>query len=108
MAIDDDTFVFWPALIQWLRNRQIAPDKAQYIGYQRGGMAYGGAGYILSRALLDATYGSASTPKAFEDRPDVARTVANRWCGDCALGDVLGYVLGDHLPKQRVTGGGLE
>lgn len=104
--MDDDTVMFYLSFVKWLLSSGYVGSEPHYIGSRKGEMADGGAGYLYSRAILDSSFGSMPTPKAFSDSQNVVDATENIWCGDCSLSAVMANVMGDRLPPHRLTGGG--
>lgn len=114
LAMDDDTVMFYPALARWLAFSGFKADDYHYLGTRKGEMADGGAGYLLSRSVLQALFNSSYEVKGegngkvvpLSQREDVIKGIGETWCGDCSLAGILGEVLRDKLPEHRLTGGG--
>ncbi|KAL9936975.1 hypothetical protein V8E36_004210 [Tilletia maclaganii] len=101
VTIDGDTYLFWGTLMRWLA-QNFDPKKNIYLGYDEIGygaikyfFAHGGAGYVMSKQLMD---------ELFLDDPEGLKLEAkgefNGWpCGDCALGVIIGQMptRGKHL-----------
>lgn len=84
--MEDDTYIHWRNLLQWLS--RIDATKPYYLGHetQSGDIifAYGGAGFVISNPAMKAlVQRRASNPGVYED------FTAGHWAGDCVLGKAL-------------------
>ncbi|KAJ8066293.1 hypothetical protein OCU04_005373 [Sclerotinia nivalis] len=86
--IEDDTFVFWTNLLQWLATLS-ADNEPSYYGATAGEgnatFAQGGAGIVFSRSLMKSVFGGPKCPTLQE----YANFTSNSCCGDMILGKVL-------------------
>ncbi|PQE15949.1 glycosyltransferase family 31 protein [Rutstroemia sp. NJR-2017a BVV2] len=86
--IEDDTFVFWDNLLQWLATLP-TDDKPAYYGAYSGEInatfAQGGSGIAFSRSLMRSVFGGSNAPTLLE----YANFTADSCCGDMILGKVL-------------------
>ncbi|KAL9936937.1 hypothetical protein V8E36_004172 [Tilletia maclaganii] len=93
ITVDGDSFLFWSTLLRWLERYFSAPEFTPwYLGYDEVGdakhskyFAHGGAGYMMSRGLLQEIHRNDTDGSKFINDPrfDFIR------CGDCALGDYI-------------------
>lgn len=86
--IEDDTFVFWKNLLQWLATLS-ADDKPSYYGAYSGEnnatFAQGGSGVVFSRSLMKSVFSGPDIPTLKQ----YANFTADACCGDMILGKVL-------------------
>jgi hypothetical protein len=88
--MDGNTYVLFDNLVNILKT--LDPTQYHYFGKDAGGYAHGGAGVVLSRAVMDATFGTNKTlVESFLD------TTFASCCGDYMVGHMLGQVLGTHV-----------
>ncbi|CAO1630554.1 unnamed protein product [Jaminaea pallidilutea] len=84
VAIEDDTWLLWNNLIKWLKTKP--HDEQKFYGNQmwlvNGSVPFnhGGSGYVISRALMKATFGS---DPDFEHKFD--NHIRYSCCGDAEL-----------------------
>ena len=85
--IEDDTYIFWPNLLRYLRT--LSPTEFAYFGAFSGEgnatFAQGGSGIIFTHGLMETVFGSDSPPTLEQYGNFTSRAC----CGDTVLGKIL-------------------
>ncbi|KAE8249126.1 hypothetical protein A4X13_0g5326 [Tilletia indica] len=98
VTIDGDSFLFWSTLLHWLERYFDRPEYDHwYLGYDEMAdetrtkfFAHGGAGFVVSRGLVDALHKDDPDGHAFHRNVNFNLI----GCGDCAMGAVIADVPG--------------
>ncbi|KAI1868771.1 hypothetical protein JX265_006750 [Neoarthrinium moseri] len=104
--IEADVYYFWDTLFRLLH--QLDPSKMHYMGSPAPGadgnfFAYGGAGFVLSRGLMQQLVGDSTRLSILYEE-----YVKNDCCGDAALGYAIMNKTGERLQALYPTFAGDE
>lgn len=86
--IEDDTFIFWNNILQWLSTLSPDNEPSYYGAYSGDGnetFAQGGSGLVFSRSLMRTVFGGDKLPGLLR----YGNYTSNSCCGDIVLGKVL-------------------
>lgn len=87
LYVDADTYVFWPTLVEWLKN--FDPKQSHYLGsaamLSGFPFAHGGSGYLMSRKLMQQMFENNKKSVARLWDAEAAKTC----CGDYNLARAL-------------------
>ncbi|PWN23543.1 hypothetical protein BCV69DRAFT_239784, partial [Microstroma glucosiphilum] len=81
ISIEDDTFLFWNQVVKWLKLKERkgkGPEENGSLPF-----THGGSGYIMSRGLVQQTFGRA--PWTYEHNETFAHYMRYSCCGDAEL-----------------------